>query len=144
MTISRALFSSRSSEWETPRALFDELNREFRFTLDAAASDLNAKCQRYYTAADDALIQSWGGESVFCNPPYGRGVIRWAQKAYQESLKPNTTVVLLVAARTDARFFHEFIYRKSEIRFIRGRLHFELNGIPQGRAPFPSLLAIYT
>lgn len=55
--------------WGTPPAIFDELNSEFRFTLDAAASDANAKCDTYFTLETDGLAQSWKGHTVFCNPP---------------------------------------------------------------------------
>ena len=138
-----AIYSSNRMNWETPQELFDELDREFHFTLDAASSDDNAKCIHHFTSDDDGLEQSWEGEVVFCNPPYGRDVAKWARKAYREAQKPNTTVVLLVASRTDTAFFHDYIYGKAEIRFIRGRLCFELGGEPIGRAPFPSLIAIY-
>lgn len=90
-----AAFSSETNEWSTPQDLFEELNEEFGFTIDVAATAENAKCERYYTAADDGLKQSWGGESVFCNPPYGRQIGRWVEKAAREAEKPGTTVVLL-------------------------------------------------
>lgn len=64
----RTMFSSDKSDWETPRILFNELNRQYHFTLDAAASHTNHKVDRYFTADDDGLVQDWGGETVFCNP----------------------------------------------------------------------------
>lgn len=143
MRADSVLYSSDRTDWETPQSLFDELDREFHFTLDAASTDRNAKCKHHYTQDDDALEQSWGGETVFCNPPYGRDVAKWVRKAYEESRKPDTTVVLLIASRTDTAAFHDYIYGKAEVRFIRGRLCFELGGILIGRAPFPSLIAIY-
>lgn len=141
--IKDTLFSSNRDNWETPKNLFDELNNEFHFTLDAASDDFNAKCEKHYTINDDGLSQDWGGETVFCNPPYGRDAKKWAQKSYEESLKPGTTVVLLVASRTDTAMFHDWILGKAEIRFIRGRLKFTYRGQIQDNAPFPSLLAIY-
>lgn len=147
----KVLFSSNKNDWETPQKLFDELNNEFHFTLDAATSDKNHKCPHYYTEQTDGLSQDWGGETVFCNPPYGSvatGV--WTEKCYRESLKPNTTVVLLIPARTDRASFHDFIYGKVEIRFLRGRLRFEVDGKPildkNGResvAPFPSMVVVF-
>lgn len=147
----KVLFSSDKQDWETPQILFDQLNAEFGFTLDAAASSQNHKCSRYFTRQDNGLLQDWGGETVFCNPPYGNTETgKWTKKAYEESKKPNTTVVLLIPARTDRASFHEYILGKSEIRFLRGRLKFEQNGKPvtdkNGRptpAPFPSMLVIY-
>ena len=133
-------FSSKTNEWSTPQDLFDELNNEFHFTLDPCSTHENAKCERHYTIEEDGLSQSWGGESVFCNPPYGKGIHRWVQKAWQESCKPNTIVVMLIPSRTDTRYFHDYILHRSEIRFIRNRLYFN-DG--DGRAPFPSMIVIF-
>lgn len=77
---------------------------------------------------------------MFCNPPYGKEIATWVRKCYLESLKPNTTVVMLIPARTDTSYFHEYIYHKAELRFIRGRLHF--NEAKQG-APFPSMVVVF-
>ena len=133
-----AMYSSKSEEWATPQALFDELNREFHFTLDPCATPQNAKCAHFYTRKENGLAQSWRGETVFCNPPYGRGINEWVKKAYDESLN-GATVVLLIAARTDTAYFHDFIYQKHEIRFVRGRLHFNDS---KNAAPFPSMIVI--
>lgn len=57
----KALFSSRSDEWETPQGIFDELDKEFHFTLDACATDQNRKCDRYFTIEQNGLQKSWGG-----------------------------------------------------------------------------------
>ena len=143
--VNASFMSSERMDWETPQTLFDELDAEFHFTVDAAASDANAKCARYYTVEQNGLDQDWGRERVFCNPPYGRDVARWARKAYREAAKPGTLVVLLVAARTDTLWFHDYIWngKASEVRFLRGRLRFELDGEPGNAAPFPSLIAIY-
>lgn len=78
-----ALFDSNSCEWETPQELFDALDAEFHFTLDPCSTDENAKCAKHYTMADNGLLQDWSGETVFCNPPYGRGVDAWCEKCYQ-------------------------------------------------------------
>lgn len=136
-----AALSSNSEEWETPRALFEELNKEFNFTLDAASSDLNAKVERHYTKEDDGLSKDWSGETVFLNPPYGRNIKAWIKKAYEES--KNATIVLLIPARTDTSYFHDYILDKAEIRFIRGRLRFEMGGVVRDPAPFPSMIVIY-
>lgn len=82
-----------------------------------------------------------GGQKVFCNPPYGRQINRWVRKAYEESLKPDTIVVMLIPARTDTAYFHDYIYhRAKEIRFIRGRLHFNDS---KNAAPFPSMVVVF-
>lgn len=84
--INDAMFSSNTNEWATPQAFFDGLNKEFGFTLDACATPQNAKCARYFTREDNGLTQSWDGEIVFCNPPYGREIGKWIKKAYDETL----------------------------------------------------------
>ena len=97
------LFTSNSQEWATPQALFDELNAEFNFTLDPCATHENAKCEKHYTNEEDGLSRSLKGETVFCNPPYGREISKWVKKAYEENLGGGT-VVLLLPARTDTRY----------------------------------------
>lgn len=121
--MNRVVFSSESDEWGTPQHVFDALNDEFRFTLDPCSTDDNAKCEAHFTAQDDGLSKSWTGETVFCNPPYSN-VKQWVEKCYTESRKKCTTVVALLPSRTDTRWFHEYVYGKAEIRFIKGRLKF--------------------
>lgn len=134
-------FSSKSNEWATPMAFFQELDREFHFDLDPCCTPETAKCRKFFTAEENGLIQDWGGCRVFCNPPYGRAIKDWVKKCYEESRKPDTLVVMLIPARTDTSYFHDYIYHKArEIRFVRGRLHF--NESPQG-APFPSMVVIF-
>ncbi len=131
------MFTSRTDEWGTPQALFNALNAEFQFTLDPCATADNCKCGKFYTRAEDGIARSWEGERVFCNPPYS-AVKDWARKCRQEGQR--TLVVMLVPARTDTAWFHDHVYGRAEIRFIRGRLKY--NDQAQS-APFPSLLAIY-
>ena len=81
-----ALLSSKKMDWCTPKDFFDELNAEFSFVLDAAATDKTAKCAEYFTPETDGLSQSWArGGAVFCNPPYGREIGKWVRKAYEEA-----------------------------------------------------------
>lgn len=138
--INDAMFSSNTNEWATPQAFFDELNKEFDFTLDPCATPQNAKCARYFTKEIDGLAQSWRGEVVFCNPPYGRDISKWVAKAYAETLSGEAKlVVLFIPARTDTAYFHDYIYKKHEIRFVRGRLHFNESNCG---APFPSMVVV--
>lgn len=132
------MFSSNTEDWATPQAFFDELNKEFEFTLDPCATPQNAKCARYYTKEVDGLAQSWRGERVYCNPPYGREIGKWVKKATEEA-NGGALVVMLLPARTDTLWFHKYVYKKHEIRFIRGRLHF--NEARAG-APFPSMVVV--
>ncbi len=138
MPMNRGMMTSTTSEWATPQEFFDELNREFHFTLDPCCTPLNRKCDRYFTKEDNGLLQSWQGEIVFCNPPYGRKIGEWVKKCYQEAAN-GATCVMLIPARTDTSYFHDYIYGKHEIRFIRGRLRF--GGCDQN-APFPSMVVV--
>jgi len=135
-----AMYSAASEEWGTPQEFFDKLNEEFHFTLDPCATDDNTKCKKHYTKADDGLAQDWTGETVFCNPPYGRDIWKWCRKCYEHAQSGGGVAVMLIHARTDTRWFHDWVYGKAELRFIKGRLHF--NG-SKNNAPFPSLVAIY-
>lgn len=131
------IWQSNRQDWETPQWLFDELDREFHFTLDAAATKENTKCASFL---EDGLTQDWEGV-VWCNPPYGKGVTpKWTEKAYKENLRGGATIVMLLPARTDTKWFHDHCYGKAEIRFIKGRLKFE--GATQP-APFPSMVVIW-
>ena len=129
-------FSSKTDQWATPQDFFNELDREFDFTLDPCADKDNAKCTKYYTADDDGLSKDWGGERVFCNPPYGREIGKWIKKAHDSK----ALVVMLIPARTDTKAWHEYIFGKAEIRFVRGRLKF---GGSKNSAPFPSAVVIF-
>lgn len=119
------LFQSKSSdEWETPKDLFNEVNKEFDFDLDVSASKDNFKVNNYYTIEDDALNKDWLG-SVWCNPPYSK-VKEFLKKAHKEIDNGNCkTVVFLTFANTDTKWFHDYVYGRSEIRFIKGRLKFK-------------------
>lgn len=135
------LFSSKTDLWETPQEFFDDLDREFGFTLDPCADEQNHKCQKYYTAEQDGLKQNWRGERVFCNPPYGRSVSKWVRKCFDEVYRGECQIaVMLLGARTDTTWFHDYIYHKAEVRFVKGRLSF---GNGKERAPFPSMVVIF-
>ena len=136
--INESWYTSKSQEWETPQRVFDDLDAEFHFTLDPCCTHENAKCKNHYTKEDDGLTKSWVGEIVFCNPPYNE-MAKWAKKCYEE-FQQGATVVMLVPARTDTRWFHDWIYHKAELRFIRGRLRF---GNSKSNAPFPSMVVVY-
>lgn len=135
------MFSSKTDQWATPQEVFDQLNQEFHFNLDPCADERNHKCEKYFTAAENGLKQDWGGGyRVFCNPPYGRALKDWVEKCYREGHKDNTLVVLLIPARTDTTYFHDFILHRAEVRFIRGRLKF---GDSKTGAPFPSMVVVF-
>lgn len=144
--MNQALLSSKDMSWCTPPDFFAELDREFHFDLDPAATEKSAKCARYFTEADDGLRQDWGGCRVFCNPPYGRQIVDWVRKGYEESRKPGTVVVMLIPARTDTTYYHDYIFhgKASEVRFLRGRLKFtDEDGNAKDAAPFPSAVIVW-
>ena len=134
------MFSSKTDIWETPKDLFDTLNKEFNFTLDVCALPENAKCEKYYTPENNGLSQNWDG-IIWCNPPYGRQIGSWVRRALFASVAGNT-VVMLLPARTDTRWFHEYIYNRKnvEVRFLKGRLKF---GNAKNSAPFPSMVVVF-
>ena len=132
------MFSSKTDLWETPQEFFDELDQEFHFDLDVCALPENAKCSRYYNPEQNGLSQPWEG-ICWCNPPYGREIGKWVQKGFFSSIS-GATVVMLLPARTDTKWFHEYIYGKAEVRFIKGRLKF---GGSKNSAPFPSMVVVF-
>lgn len=131
-------FSSTTDLWATPQSLFDELNQEFRFTLDVCAIPENAKCPTFYSPTEDGLAQPWTGV-CWMNPPYGRAIGLWVAKAYRAAIE-GTTVVALLPARTDTTWWHEYVVKAKDIRFLRGRLRF---GDARNSAPFPSAVVVF-
>ena len=133
------LFSSKRQDWATPQDLFRELDNEFRFSLDACATSMNAKCRRYFSPTQDGLHQDWGRERVWCNPPYD-DIRSWLAKGHQ-SAQRGALCVFLIPARTDTIAWHEHVMQPNvEVRFIQGRLRF---GNATNAAPFPSVLVIF-
>lgn len=124
------MFSSKSEIWETPIDFFEELDREFHFQTDVCALPENKKCAHYYSPEQDGLKQKWEGV-CWCNPPYGRNIGKWVKKAAESE----GTVVCLLPARTDTKWFHEYINGKAEIRFVKGG--------SKNSAPFPSMIVIF-
>ena len=120
-------FSSLNLKWKTPKELYKKLDAEFNFNYDPCPVDPDF----------DGLVVSWGSRS-FVNPPYGREIQKWIKKGYEEHLK-NKLVVFLIPSRTDTRYFHDYIMKANEIRFIKGRLHFS----EKGPAPFPSCIVVF-
>ena len=107
--------TSNTPEWETPQALFDKLNKEFKFKLDVCATEENAKVWVYYTKEENGLLRPWS-KMNWMNPPYGREISKWVATAYAEAINGNTTVALL-PARTDTRWFHDYIYIRPKLDF---------------------------
>lgn len=130
-----AMFSSKTDIWETPQDFFDKLNEEFNFQTDVCALPENAKCKHFYTPEQDGLAQEWSG-ACWCNPPYGRQIGKWVRKASESK----ATTVMLIPARTDTAWFHDYIYGKAEVRFVRGRLRF--SGAKEN-APFPCMVVVF-
>lgn len=136
-TAIKTMFSSATDMWETPQAFFDRLDAEFGFETDVRALPQNAKCAHFFTPAMDGLRQQWSG-ICWMNPPYGRQIGAWVKRAYEAS-RQGATVVCLLPARTDTKWWHEYCMR-GEIRLVRGRLRF---GTARTSAPFPSAVVIF-
>jgi site-specific DNA-methyltransferase (adenine-specific) len=133
---------SQSVEWGTPEALFEALSKELGpFDLDAAASDELHVCPFYFTAVSDGLRLPWWG-TVWCNPPYGRGIGEWVRKALREVATGRVDrVVMLVPAATSTSYWHDLVTPNAkEIRFLRGRLKF---GGAKSCAPFASAVVVF-
>jgi hypothetical protein len=126
--INRGLFSSIRGDWKTPKALYQALDAEFNFDYDPCP----------VKPKFDGLVCEWGTTN-FVNPPYGKEIGKWIQKGYEQSLK-GKIVVFLLPSRTDTGWWHDFVMKAAEIRFIRGRLKFDDH---KNSAPFPSAIAIF-
>ena len=140
------VMTSNHSEWATPLKLFNELNNEFHFTIDFCATKDNAKCNRFYDKKQNALLQFPKNEIIFCNPPYGREISAFVKKCFE--LSENNIIVMLIPSRTDTKYWHDYIEKKSEVRFIKGRVKFEgFNGknefIKNKPSTFPSAIIIW-
>jgi site-specific DNA-methyltransferase (adenine-specific) len=143
--VSKVMYSSENSEWETPPELFNTLNDVFHFTLDPCATKQNAKCKKFYTKKQDGLKQSWKGESVFVNPPYGREVDKWVYKAYVTLIEnKKSLIVMLLAARTETKRWQVMILPNAKvICFLKKRVKFLLNGKVRGSPAFPSAIVVF-
>ena len=126
--MNKGLFTSIRNDWKTPKALYEQLDKEFHFDFDPCPA--NPKF--------DGLSVSWGG-SNFCNPSYGREIGKWIKKGFEEWQK-GKVVVFLIPSRTDTSYWHSYIMKAVEIRFLRGRLRFNDSGKP---APFPSAVVVF-
>jgi site-specific DNA-methyltransferase (adenine-specific) len=127
--MNRILFSSACDNWSTPKDVYDKLDAEFHFDFDP--------CPLAEKPEFDGLSAEWG-KSNFVNPPYSN-IKAWVAKCYNESMKGNL-VCLLIPSRTDTAYWHDYVMRASEIRFIRGRLKF---GGSKNSAPFPSCIVVF-
>ena len=135
----RAYFGNRRYDWQTPPEIFNPLHEEFEFTLDAAATAENTMLPRFWTEEENGLKQSWEGERLWINPPYGKIGIQFIMKAHTREAELS---VLLLPVRSDTKVWHECILHgeADEIRFLRGRVQFVG---AKYRSPFPSCIVIY-
>lgn len=116
-----------NDNFETPQELFEQLDRVFNFTLDAACTSENCKCPKgfYHDKGQDALDMNWGGERVFCNPPFSRKS-EFIKKAYMEVLLHNCPVVVMVLPLNcmDSVAFQDLVYKYFDFEILRGRISF--------------------
>ena len=136
------MFSSKTGEWSTPDDFFKKLGWRFGpFDLDPCATPHNTKCANFYTSTEDGLSKSWQGHTVFVNPPYGRGIEEWIKKGYEEAQTDDTKIVMLIPARTDTKYWHNYVMKAEMVFFVKGRLKF---GNSSNSAPFPSAVVVFT
>ena len=131
--INKNRFNAKTTEWATPTDFFKPLNDEFHFTLDVCATAENTKVAKFFSPEQNGLVQSWIGNICWMNPPYGRNLIKWLEKAKHEADYFGVTTVCLVPARTNTAWFHKICLKASEIRFVLGRPKFgdADHGLPQ-------------
>ena len=135
------LHSSNNMNWETPDWLFDALDKEFEFTVDVCADEKNKKCKRFYSEDNSCLDKNWEDERCFMNPPYGRNLPKFMEKAYNES-KKGATVVCVVPVRPESKWWQNYAM-KAEIRYFRQRLKFTLTGKRSDVAPFATAIIVF-
>lgn len=145
--INKGMFTNNSNEWCTPRQLYDELNKQYHFDIDLASSDENHLCDHYFTKKNDALANEWGGHVAFCNPPYGKEIGKFVEKAYKTVMdnRYKTIIVMLIPSRTDTKYWHNYIFNcpYASIKFLKGRIKFVMDGEIQQSAPFPSAIVVF-
>lgn len=139
-TTMSVMTSSEDMTWATPQAWFDYLDLEFDFTLDPCCVKETAKCDLFHTPETNGLVHSWKGHRVFMNPPYGKDIIQWMKKAYEECIYNGVLTVCFVPARVDTEWWHEYAAKATEIRFPKGRVKF---AGAEASAPFPVAVVVF-
>lgn len=140
-------FSSQKMDWETPDDLFQQWNNIYNFDLDVCATKHNTKCKKFYSPKTNGLKQRWRG-NCWMNPPYGRELKKWVEKAHRSSMTGKCCVVCLIPARTDTKMFHDYIWDKElgrpypgiQVHFLKGRVKFKG---AEASAPFPSMIVVF-
>ena len=132
------MFSSATDNWATPQDFFDKLHAVFNFQTDVCASAENAKCPKFYDKDTNGLAQEWKG-ACWMNPPYGKAIGEWMRKAYDSARRNGATVVCLVPARTDTKWWHDTATH-GDVFFVPGRLKF---GSAKNSAPFPCAVVVF-
>ena len=136
-------YNGNGREWQTPPEIFAPLEQEFGFTLDPCATLETAKCAKFFEEAANGLIQDWGQERVFMNPPYGAEVYAWTRKA-REAAAAGALVVGLLPASTDLAWWHDDVVgHADEIRYLRGRVRFLAGGPCRPSRFFASVIVVW-
>jgi site-specific DNA-methyltransferase (adenine-specific) len=144
--INQGIMSSESNKWYTPKYITDYIESNYgKITLDPCASDWRKIANINYTKEDDGLSKEWNEDLVFVNPPYGRGIKLWVEKCVKEQIKHKNTIIMLIPARPDTSYWHDFIFPNyKEIFFIKGRIKFDRIEGDSESAPFPSCLVVFS
>lgn len=130
------------TEWETPQDFFDTLDAEFYFTLDVCASETNHKCKCWFSKEMDGLAVPWRYSTAWMNPPYGRNIGKWVQKAYEYAKHDGRVVCLLPGNSSEQAWWHDYVMKAYEIRYVRKRLYFGKDGVFT-RSNHPSIVVVF-
>lgn len=131
-----------SDDWQTPRVIYEALNKRFKFTRDAAATKQNSHCARYWTKEDDALLMDWSAErSLFINPPYSK-VAEFLAKAHEPEI-----AVFLIPFRPQTGFFLQFVWASQHLHEMmiihRGIRFIHPDRVESVRSPMPCCILVY-
>lgn len=129
-----AAFSSKTDKWTTPDSLIKRLACSFTWDLDVCSDDSRI-CHNFYTK--NGLLKQWHG-LCWMNPPYGDEIGLWVKKAKLSS--QDATIVCLLPARTDTKWWQDNVPEASLVVFIKGRLKFSNYS---NSAPFPSAFVVF-
>lgn len=143
MTVTKAQEERKSVEWATPLTVFNALNQRFGFTLDPASTDENAKCEKHFTKEQNGLLQSWAGERVWLNPPYGKELPTWIDKARYEIEHGCPLIVAIFPPRSDTVWWHRNIPIAAEVWNVKGRVHFVNPDNAADRPQDPSCIVVF-
>lgn len=118
-----ARLESKDDKWKTPLDLAEDVRHLFggSIGLDPCCSENNLRAEEFYLPEHDGLSRTWL-DRTWCNPPYGRDIPKWLNKAAKESLNGHRIGLLLSVSRSEQDYFQEMITYSSAITLLKGKL----------------------